>query len=129
MRPIKIFVVTAKYSLANEVRLGLALQGIRARCFTAKSASIECADFTMTSCIVDAIINTCDVVVVVGDILTEQMLEHIRIAVRAKKNICPCTNLSLEIERKVSAKNNDYSQLICRNVVDFAVKLSEVKNK
>ena len=82
-------VISSYTERVNErrIKVGLALKGIRAKCFTEDDARLAGADYIIRTSIIEGIIRAADIVTVDGDEVTPAMLNQIQKAVEMNKPI------------------------------------------
>lgn len=88
-RHVNIFCIAPNSDASQREKfgIGLALKGIRAKCFTEDDARLAGADYIIRTSIIDGIIRAADIVTVDGDEVTPAMLNQIQKAVEMNKPI------------------------------------------
>ena len=88
-RHVNIFCIAPNSDASQREKfgIGLALKGIRAKCFTEDDAKLAGADYIIRTSIIEGIIRAADIVTVDGDEVTPAMLNQIQKAVEMNKPI------------------------------------------
>ena len=135
-RNVKLFVISDENSRTEMMdnygqdpetilECDLAMNSIRAKCFSGKNLSGVTADengedWELNNALLSAMINGCDAVAVVGMDITPDMEKQIQYAKRAGKIVC----VEETLREKVKAMDLDYSKepliAVCRKILSIA---------
>lgn len=124
---VKIFVISddalrEKCSPENVLERDMALNAVRAKCFSAKNlegvtADDNGEDWELNKALLSTMIETCDAVAVVGDSITPSMEKQIAVAKGLRKVIC----VEESLRKKAEAMHLIFPQLqlaeICKQIL------------
>lgn len=128
-RHVKVFVVYSpnleketQFSPEGTVELSLALNSIKARCFSSTHlgnvSDTGEIDWETRQQLMKTMISISDAVAVIGTELTSEMIEEIEFAVSCGKKICTTTLMNKLLREKGINPSNEKLREICGKILD-----------